>query len=318
MSTTQKRLGKRPWLNQGEAKAIYKNDGVWIVTGYDPDLIADLKIIPPHARQYDDQAFAWWFDWVWENGVLQLVQPHYPNIKIVKRTGRAIDVPPLPEDVAGPAIAQPEPSSIPSALASRKVAMPLAQAEAMAEQLRDNLSQYCERIVIAGSIRRQKPTIGDIELVCIPKGQVEQGGLFDAPIAQGLSQLDQALSSLVDQKVLLKGDRQGPKYKKFHNNTIDPSRQIQLDVYITTPEEWPVALAIRTGSSSYSQQLVVPKGQKTREKRHGLLKPNYRIGNPYRNRLWHVRTKKIVHLSSEREFFESYITGGWREPPVRH
>jgi hypothetical protein len=44
---------------------------------------------------------------------------------------------------------------------------------ALARKLADNLIAHlapsCERIEAAGSLRRYKPTVGDIELVCIPK-----------------------------------------------------------------------------------------------------------------------------------------------------
>jgi len=317
MSTTQKRLGKRPWLNQGEAKAIYEDDGVWIVTGYNPDLVSDLKILPPYVRQFDDQSKAWWFDSLWEKGVLELVQPYYPDIEIVKHTRRAIDVPPRREPVRAK-IAPPDPPLQPRTSPTGKVTMPLAQAKAMAEQLRDNLSPYCERIMVAGSIRRGKPTIGDIELVCIPKSIVTQGDLFALPVGQGPNQLDQALDSLVAQQILIRGNKQGPAHKKFHNNTTDPARRIQLNLFMTTPEKWPVILAIRTGSSRFSQQLVVPQNQKTRDGLSGLLKPGYRIGQEYRGRLWHARTGKLVRLTSERQLFDNYILGGWREPERRH
>jgi DNA polymerase/3'-5' exonuclease PolX len=42
--------------------------------------------------------------------------------------------------------------------------MDYVQALAIAEQTRTALAPYCERIEIAGSIRRQKPQVKDIEL----------------------------------------------------------------------------------------------------------------------------------------------------------
>ena len=40
---------------------------------------------------------------------------------------------------------------------------------AVADQLVDLLEPYCERIQIAGSVRRKKPYVKDIELLCVSK-----------------------------------------------------------------------------------------------------------------------------------------------------
>ncbi|GAI50844.1 unnamed protein product, partial [marine sediment metagenome] len=47
--------------------------------------------------------------------------------------------------------------------------MELEKAKVIAENLRSLLAPVCARITIAGSIRRQKPEVGDIELLCVPK-----------------------------------------------------------------------------------------------------------------------------------------------------
>src|ERR1044071_2059762 len=45
--------------------------------------------------------------------------------------------------------------------------------------LRTALEDYCERIEIAGSLRRKRPLVSDIELVFIPKMEERADGLFD-------------------------------------------------------------------------------------------------------------------------------------------
>ena len=47
--------------------------------------------------------------------------------------------------------------------------MELEKAKAIAEKIKALLESSCERVTVAGSIRRQKPDVGDIELLCIPK-----------------------------------------------------------------------------------------------------------------------------------------------------
>jgi DNA polymerase (family 10) len=46
---------------------------------------------------------------------------------------------------------------------------PIARARALAEKISGALSHLCDRIEVAGSIRRQRPDVGDIDLVCLAK-----------------------------------------------------------------------------------------------------------------------------------------------------
>ncbi len=48
--------------------------------------------------------------------------------------------------------------------------LPLLQASDLACKVRDALIPHCRRIEIAGSIRRQRETCGDIDIVCLPAG----------------------------------------------------------------------------------------------------------------------------------------------------
>ena len=47
----------------------------------------------------------------------------------------------------------------------------LKQALPLAEKIVEALAPYCSKIEIAGSIRRKRPVVGDIDLVCLPKWQ---------------------------------------------------------------------------------------------------------------------------------------------------
>jgi len=46
--------------------------------------------------------------------------------------------------------------------------IPLDQAMKLAEKIRAELAPFCERVEIAGSIRRRRPFVNDIDLVCLP------------------------------------------------------------------------------------------------------------------------------------------------------
>ena len=63
---------------------------------------------------------------------------------------------------------------------------PLRQAAALARSLVTFLEPYCDRIEVAGSVRRQKADVGDIELVLVPKLEQRpvpgQLGLLGLPV----------------------------------------------------------------------------------------------------------------------------------------
>lgn len=117
----------------------------------------------------------------------------------------------------------------------------------IAEKIKLMLVPYCERVEIAGSIRRKKPEVKDIEIVAIPKPY--DTGLFENGIA-----------SVVNQWQKVKGD-----LPCKYTQRILPDG-IKLDLFFATKENWGYVFAIRTGSADYSHQVLatewVKKGYK--------------------------------------------------------
>ena len=97
----------------------------------------------------------------------------------------------------------------------------------------------CERAEIAGSLRRHRPVVHDIDVVCIPKYNEVQVDLFGG--TEKISQVDMVLKDLVTG---------GDKIKK---GTIDG---IPFDLYIASPETWATLLLIRTGSKQHNLLLA--------------------------------------------------------------
>ncbi len=46
--------------------------------------------------------------------------------------------------------------------------MQLERAQRVAREVIERLSPYCQKIEVAGSVRRKKPTVNDIDFVLIP------------------------------------------------------------------------------------------------------------------------------------------------------
>jgi DNA polymerase/3'-5' exonuclease PolX len=125
----------------------------------------------------------------------------------------------------------------------------LADARAIAEGVVEKLSPVCSRISIAGSIRREKAIVKDIEIVCIPN---------DADIME--------FFGIINQWQAIKGKATG----KYTQRMLPEG--IKCDIFIAKPDNWGLQLAIRTGSATYSH-LVLAKGWSKRhfKAREGML-----------------------------------------------
>ncbi len=136
---------------------------------------------------------------------------------------------------------------------------PLAEAAALATELADLLRASCERIEIAGSIRRQRPDIGDLELVAIPQ-HAQQVDLFGESCGT-INLLEARIAWLLDvgeitPRLTTDGQqRLGLKYKAL------TYRGMAVDVFSTTRECWGVIFTIRTGPADFSHRLVTPRQQ---------------------------------------------------------
>lgn len=173
-----------------------------------------------------------------------------------------------------------------------KTKLPYADALALAQDFIYPLRFTCQRIEIAGSIRRRKPEVGDIEIVCIPK-TMAVADLFGAITER----------SLLEERLRAQGLRalkNGPLFKQF-----DIGR-CTVDLFITTPEKWGVIYAIRTGCAEFSRWLV------TRRNARGALPSNMHVAD---GRLW--LGDEAIDTPEEKDFFEA-IHLPWMEPEERN
>lgn len=107
---------------------------------------------------------------------------------------------------------------------------PLEQVDPIADDLEAKLAPYCEKVMIAGSIRRRKATVHDIDIVAIPN-------------EPGLPTLE---DFLMKYPVAPSG---GPKIYKF------TWQRIPVDLYVATIETWATLVLIRTGPKEHNIML---------------------------------------------------------------
>lgn len=161
----------------------------------------------------------------------------------------------------------------------------------IANSLLNNLHPFCERIEIAGSLRRGKPLIGDIEILAIPKRHINLFGEIDA---KAPSLLDNHLCRLVDEDSIfhLPRRRWGSKMKSF-SFIGTAGGKYHVDLFIQSPETWGVNMMIRTGSAEFSKKMV------THRSKGGWLPDNMRFAG---GRLW--RGGEVLETPEEKTVFE--------------
>ena len=122
----------------------------------------------------------------------------------------------------------------------------LALATQIAEELKARLEPSCERIVIAGSIRRQRPYVGDIELLCIPKCN----GFVD--------QLDRSVEALLKRGIFdFRRNKLGSKvYGPKNKLLLHVPTGFGVDIFSTTEECWAVSLVVRTGGAETNKRIA--------------------------------------------------------------
>lgn len=112
------------------------------------------------------------------------------------------------------------------------------------------LQPACERIEIAGSLRRQRPLVSDIELVAIPKPILN---LIGEPTEW--TEVDNLLDTLP-----VTFTKRGRKYQQFwFDGSILP---FYVDLFLQPdPATWGVNFLLRTGSATFSHFMVTPTWQ---------------------------------------------------------
>ncbi len=126
-----------------------------------------------------------------------------------------------------------------------------------AEEIVDCLSGYCERVVIAGSLRRKREEVHDIEILYIPKivRRPSDHDLFADVLIDSASEF---LDGLLKADLLSKRPNKngvfawGPKNKL----AIHVPSGIAVDFFATDEEKWWVALVIRTGGKDTNLKLT--------------------------------------------------------------
>lgn len=159
--------------------------------------------------------------------------------------------------------------------------VPYAEAMKIVDDLYMLLGDHFKRLEIAGSLRRKKVFVGDIELVGILQ-PMQDAGLFGFNTISPIGAITNSMKAFG-----YKTEKAGEKYIKFVS-----SRKMNVDLFLCTPETWGCIFMIRTGSAEFTRKMV------TRRVFGGWC-PNH-LGFS-EGRLWEYRGAELVALETPEE-----------------
>lgn len=150
--------------------------------------------------------------------------------------------------------------------------MKLLEAAQIATELVDKLRPYCDRVEVAGSIRRGRANVKDVDIVAIPNEEkLTAGGYF------GRQHLISAIATS-------NMERNGQAIAAFFY------RDAPVDIYWATPSSWGTLLLIRTGSKQHNIKLATlakARGWQLKASGEGLLDAyNRRIAGDTEERIF--------------------------------
>lgn len=195
--------------------------------------------------------------------------------------------------------------------------IPASEAAAACRRFLKLIDDVCERIVVAGSLRRRATMVKDVEIVCVPRVEtvqtVEPGLFEDVVTERRVDRLHERMENLEAGGLVRKrlSDKSGSphwgpltKYLLFEG--------VPFDLFSTEADRFGWTLAIRTGPQQFSRQLVVERGHKTEDRRPGLLPTSLFVKQGINDR----KSGRFIPTPEERDVF-ALFNQPYREPEHR-
>jgi DNA polymerase beta thumb len=122
------------------------------------------------------------------------------------------------------------------------------------------LEKHCTRVMIAGSLRRQKQLVSDIEILFISRVTrvKDPQDLFGDGAAVELSAANLAIDALLDSGLIVKRPNKNGYFTWGPENklAIHVASGIPVDFFATTEEKWWNALVVRTGPKELNKRIA--------------------------------------------------------------
>ena len=142
----------------------------------------------------------------------------------------------------------------PSCSSGAKARWPRAAALQVARELCDRLNPFCEKLIVAGSVRRKKADVGDVEILYVSRMQDRPLDMFST---EAVSLADEEIAQMLTDGTLTKrpsktgGTAWGDKNKlALHHSGIP------VDLFRTAADAWWNYLVCRTGPAESNARIA--------------------------------------------------------------
>lgn len=182
---------------------------------------------------------------------------------------------------------------------------PVDEARAVAEEIAECLAAGCERVQVAGSIRRRKPMVGDAEVLYIPRHAVEPDP-NDMFASRDVNLADRAIADMERAGVLERRTNQlgrttfGALIKLMRHRASG----LPVDLFEATPANWVNYLVCRTGPADSNTRIA--SAAKARGWKWAPYSPGFEREDG----------AQVRAMTSEREVFE-FVGLPYAEPDGR-
>jgi DNA polymerase/3'-5' exonuclease PolX len=148
-----------------------------------------------------------------------------------------------------------------------KIKYPRALAIAAVQPITRALASVCEKLIVAGSLRRRKDMVGDAEILYVPKFEDRPdpcdllGNLVETNLA------DEVIDDFLAQGVLARRAKQDGSFMWGGQNkmAVHVATGIPIDLFECRPGNWWTLLVCRTGSKENNERIcnaAIAKGMK--------------------------------------------------------
>jgi len=187
---------------------------------------------------------------------------------------------------------------------SKGKSVPLGLAQTLGKRLVDALEPFCEKIMIAGSVRRERQLVHDLEIVALVE-EVKVKDLFGDSVEVGQTRLDVAVDNLGEAHMLgWRVKKGGSRFKTL----IHPHVGLLCDIYVVTDRRaWGSNLAVRTGPRVFSAMLMKKALAEGKFFENGFLLHDHMASYQKKNRsrcAQGASCDKIIPLYNEADVFE--------------
>lgn len=182
---------------------------------------------------------------------------------------------------------------------SGKVRFDRAEALPVAREICNRLKPVCERLIVAGSLRRRKDRVGDVEILYLSRIETRPDGLFET---RSVALAEEEIARMILDGTLSKRENKTGGVAWGSKNKLAQHRcGVPVDLFAATAESWWNYLVCRTGPAESNTRIA------SEAKRRGYQ------WNPYGAGFTHLEDGSVIAMNSEPAVF-AFVGLPYREP----